>query len=146
MSNSDLLLARILLEGSVERDARGKLRTKYLKEGSREERDARRALASLLRSDVPLDGQLRTSLAHLLDPDPPAWQQRIICFAKRGPGKPRDHVANTQIYEHTRNALNSGTKITAAIAYTAEKFDISQERVKRVWAEYRRVYGPPKNR
>jgi hypothetical protein len=61
------------------------------------ELEARTAIARLLRSEGPLDGQLRTSLAELFDPDPPAWQQRKIRIEGRRTGDLTDHVRNTQI-------------------------------------------------
>src|SRR6516162_2516430 len=103
MPGSDLQLARELLGGYCDQDRRGRLRSRYLKEGSQEEVDARRAIARLLRSNDPLDRQLRTALAGLFDPDgPPALEQRKISIVWRRRGGHIDHRANTQIAEHIR--------------------------------------------
>lgn len=146
MSNSDLQSARTLLDGFVEQDAHGRLHSKYLKDGCPEELVARRALARLLRSECALDRQLRELLASLLDPKPPEWEQRKITFARRRQGALKDHIANTQVFEHILHTVNSGSKITAAIAAAAENFSISQERAKRIWGWYSPIYGPPGRR
>jgi hypothetical protein len=68
MSNSDLQLARTLLNGFVD-EVRQRPETRYLVKGCAEEVEARRAIARLLRSNYPLDRQLREHLADLFDPD-----------------------------------------------------------------------------
>jgi hypothetical protein len=141
MSRSDLLSARALLDGYVDQDHRGGRRSKYYKKGSREELDARRAMARLLRSKNPLDRQLRDSLAGLFDPDPSESEQRKIEIVFQGRGKRRDHVRNTQIVDHVWNQLNAGGKLAAAITSAVEEFEVSEEFVKQIWGRYRRVYG-----
>ena len=61
MVNDDLTLARVLLDGFI----RGDNGQQYLDN----EREARRALVRLLRSDTPLDRDVRDGLAALFDPD-----------------------------------------------------------------------------
>ena len=141
MSDSDLQLARMLLDGYVYEDHRRRRRSKYLKRGSRDELDARRAMARLLRSKNPLEHQLRDSLAGLFDPDPPESEQRKIEIAFQRRGKFRDHVGNTQIYDHVRNQLDAGGSVAAAITSAVEEFEVSEEFVKQIWSRYRRVYG-----
>jgi hypothetical protein len=147
MSESDLQLARMLLGGYLESSARGKLRSVYLKEGSSREQDARRAISRLLRSDAPLDRQLRTVLAHLFDPDPPAWEQRTIRLKARGRGRPIDHVTLTQIAEYIWNERQNGKRVTDAINDAAEQFALSEETIKEIWSRYRpllkRIYSLP---
>jgi len=141
MSQSDLQLAWALLDGYVDQDHRGRRHSKYFKRGSRDELDARRAIARLLRSKNPLERQLRDSLAALFDPDPPEWEQRKIEIVFQGRGKPRDHVRNTQIAYHVWDQLDAGGKVAAAITSAAEEFEVSEEFVKQIWGRYRRVYG-----
>ena len=143
MSGSDLRLATVLLRGFLEEDTRKRRRTRYLKEGSREDLDARRALAGLLRSKTALDQEVRLALASLVDPNPPDAEQRKIIFASRRRGKLVDHVANTQIYSHVSEAVKSGASAASAIVDASEKFSISEEMVKRIWGRFRRIYGPP---
>ena len=147
MSNGDdLSEARALLDGYLEEDAKGKLRLKYLKPGSEKERSARQALARVLRGNAPLEPQLRDSLASLLDPDPPEWQQRKIIIKARRPGGLTDHDRNTQIAYHIRDEVERGETVTAAIASAAENFAISPDMVTKIWSGYRplleRIHGP----
>ena len=142
MSDSDLQSVRALLDGYVEEDHRGRRRSKYFKRGSRDELDARRAIARLLRSNGPLDRQLRTNLANLFDPDPPESEQRKIEIAFQARGRYRDHVRNTQIAYHVWGEVSAGRKVVAAINSAVEKFEVSEELVKQIWGRYRRVYGP----
>ena len=142
MPGSDLQLAWMLLGGYVDVDHRGRCRSRYLKKGSQEEVDARRAIARLLRSNGPLDRQLRTNLANLFDPDPPESEQRKIKIVSQGRGRYRDHVGNTQIAYHVWGEVSAGRKVVAAINSAVEKFGVSEELVKQIWGKYRRVYGP----
>jgi hypothetical protein len=142
MSNSDLQAARALLDGLIGQKPDGRIFRKYLDRGSPEELEARRELATLLRSPDNLDRQLRESLAGLFDPGPPEWQQRQLVFDFRCRGKPPDHVANTQIFVEVHDSVKSGATASAAILGAAQRFSMSEERVKRVWSQYRRVYSP----
>jgi hypothetical protein len=137
---TDLESARVLLDGLVETDERGRLRLRYFKEGSPDELNARRALATLLRSGEELDHRLRESLAELFDPAPPERQQRKLAFAFRRRGKKTDHYANTQIFVEVHAAIKSGSTVTAAIADIAEEYCRSAELVKKIWSQYRRKY------
>ena len=141
MPGSDLQLAWMLLGGYVDVDHRGRRRSRYLKEGSQEEVDARRAIARLLRSNGPLDRQLRTALAGLFDPDP-AWEQRKITIGSRRRGRRVDYISNTQIAYHVWGEVMAGRKVVAAINSAVEKFGVSEELVKQICGRYRRVHGP----
>jgi hypothetical protein len=134
MSDSDLQLATMLLGGFIKQD-----RTRYLEEGTSEELDARRALARLLRSNRPLDRQLRTSLADLLDPDPPAWEPRKIKFVSRRQGQHTDYAKNTQIALHVRDKVREGSKVKDAIKSAADAYAVSEDAVKKIWSRYRRL-------
>jgi hypothetical protein len=143
----DLQMAWMLLFGFVEKDTHGRLHSKYLEEGSPEEQDARRALARLLRDrDSRLDRQLRIALADLFDPDPPRPEQRKIKLVARRRGGVRDDTASTQIAESVWSDVVGGKGVTAAINDTADKFHITDETAKKIWAKFRplleQVYGP----
>jgi hypothetical protein len=142
MSNADLPTARALLEGFLKKDKCGRLRQRYLRAGSQDEADARRALAKLLRSNGELDRGLRDSLANLFEPDPPAWEQRKINIVNRRRGKLADCVAATQVLKHMAGTLSGGSGVNDAIASAADKFSMSDEMVKRIWLRYRRTYDP----
>jgi hypothetical protein len=134
---SDLERARLLLIGYVN-EGKGRMRTRHLPEGEQADQ-ARRAMARLLRSDRPLDRELREHLADLFDP--PAWQQRKIVFKFLHRGKSIDHIANTQVVSHVQDELRARKRMRQAIKSAAEKFSISETRVKKVWSTYRRAYG-----
>ena len=146
MPGSDLQLARMLLGGYTHQNRRGRRRSRYLKEGSQQEVDARRAIARLLRSNGLLDRQLRTNLADLFEPSPPAWEQRKIRIVSRRRGRPIDHISNTQIAEHVWEQVRAGAKVTAAIESAADEFGVEPETVTKIWGKYKRsledVYGP----
>ena len=144
-SDLELARARALLDGYVEVDHRGRLRSKYYRKGSREESDARRAMARLLRSKDPLERQLRDSLAALFDPDPSGLEQRKIKIVFQGRGNRRDHVRDTQIAEHVWEKVRAGAKVTAAIESAAEVFGVEVETITKIWGRYKpllkTVYG-----
>ena len=124
---TDLEFAKALLDGIVETDRRGRLRLRYLEEGSSGELNARVALSKLLRSDKGLNRQLRDFLAELFDPNPPARQQRKLIFAFRRPGKKTDPYANVHVFVEVATAVKSGSTAAAAIADTAQQYGISEE-------------------
>jgi len=134
MSYSDLQLAWMLLDGEIE-ERQGRRRTKYLDEAV--ELEARAAIARLLRSEGPLDRQLRDSLARLFDPNPPAWEQRKIRIEGRRPGELTDHIRNTQIAYYIWDEVERGKRVTAAVESAAEKFALSADRVWQIWSGYR---------
>jgi hypothetical protein len=147
-SDLELVRARALLDGYVEVDRRGRLRSKYYRRGSREESDARRAMARLLRSKDPLERQLRDSLAGLFDPDhAPAWkcEHRKIKIVGQGRGNRRNHVRDTQIAEHVWEKVRAGAKVIAATESAAEVFGRDLETIKKIWGKYKplleAVYG-----
>jgi hypothetical protein len=146
MTNSKLQLARTLLSGYVERDKRKRLRSKYLKPESPEELKARQALAKLLRSNNPLDRQIRTFLANLVDPDPRQREPRTIRFVLRDKSQRVDPIANTQIAEYVRRLISADATVTEAIARTGDRFGLQKDRVMDIWSNYRpvyeRIYGP----
>jgi hypothetical protein len=136
----DLSSAMALLDGFTVRDKRGRLRHKYLKAGSPDEADARRALVRLLLHGK-IDRQLCFFPACLFDPDPKHWLQRKIKFTYRyGRGALRDHVARTQVLGHMAAQIRDGSSVNAAIGSAAEKFSMSEERAKRIWRDYCRPY------
>jgi hypothetical protein len=142
----DLQLARMLLSGSVGRGNRNRLHSTYLKPGSPEELQARQTLARLLRSNDPLDRQLRTFLANLVDPAPRQWEPRTIRFVFRDKSQRVDSIANTQIAEYVRRLVCTSATVTEAIDRTVRRFGVQEDRVMKIWSNYRpvyeRIYGP----
>jgi hypothetical protein len=146
MAYSKLQLARMLLSGYVEQDKRKRLRSKYLKCGTPDELKARRALAEHLRSDGPLDRQIRSFLANLVDPEPLQWEPRTIRFGFRAGGGRVDATANTQTAEYVRRLVQAGASVTEAIGRAAHRFRLSEDMVMKIWSNYRpvleQIYGP----
>ena len=136
MSDGDAEAARRLLGGFIVTDKRNRLHRKYLKERSAKERNARRAIARLLRSKEPLDRQLRVSLADLFDPDDPLGEERCIKLGSRHWGRQVDQINKTQIASEVAVNIKCGG-VTRAIQNVAEDFLLSEERVKQIWSEYR---------
>jgi hypothetical protein len=127
MSRSELALARALLDGYVEEDNRGRLRTKRLKKGSLEETDARRELAEHLRGNGPKDRGILRSLAALYDP------------AKAGnPGS--CPIRNTQIAAHVYAEMQRSKRYEDVIASAADKFCLSESTIEKIYGRYR-AYG-----
>lgn len=111
MSNSDLQAARAFLEGHLEHDRHGRLRSRYFVSGSPEELAARRALAKVLRSCGPLDRELRISLAGLFDPDPPEWEQRNSGLSAEA-GARRPNTPQTPKLFSTLQLRSSGAQVS----------------------------------
>jgi hypothetical protein len=142
MTTSDLELAQALLRGSIEQDARGRLRLVYLKEGTAEDLAARRALARILRSDAPLNYQIRSKLAELFEPDVAWLEERKISFSFRGRGKPTDHAAAVQVFICVNDGLKKpGATLNRAYAEVAQEFGMSEEMAKKYWRRYSQIYG-----
>ena len=90
----------VLLAGRVVQSEMGINKIEYLEDKSPEEKAARLSIARLLRSDSPLDYQLRQHLAALFDPEEdtyPGGARRLVFKDRRNRGRYRDHFRNTQI-------------------------------------------------
>jgi hypothetical protein len=90
----------------------------------REEREARRALARLLRSGYPLEGEgLSGALADWLD---------------RDGGRPRQDRKHLLIALYMRHAIDGGASVTAAVKAAADEYGFQDTRqVRKIWARYR---------
>jgi hypothetical protein len=154
MSSSELALVRALLDGFVEQDGRGNLRTKYLRKGSPEETDARRELAEHLRSDGAWDRGILRSLEALFDLpartlalvrwarmrvaalfDPPKGARLRVVVGR--PGRSTDPIRNTQIAAHVYAEIKGGKNRPAAVASAAAQFCLSQRMIENIWDRYR---------
>jgi hypothetical protein len=109
----------------------------YFEAGSREELEARRALARMLRSSRPLDLGLRFILADMIDPDRDEVE-RTILFKYRREGKRSNPVAEKTVAEYVAAQLEDSGKLESAIAKAMEKFDLKRTRVLDIW----RVWKP----
>jgi hypothetical protein len=143
MTTSDLQLIQALLGGSIEHDARGRLRLVYLDEGSAEELSARRALARILRGDASLNHQIRSKLAELFDPDVTWLEERKISFSFRKSNRPTDHAAAAHVFVLVNDRIKKpgATTLERAIGAVAQELGISDEMVKKCWGRFSRLFG-----
>jgi hypothetical protein len=131
-SAEDAARIRALLCGELVRDDRGRPRTVYLKLGSNEEKEARRALARMLRSSLPLDPGVRFVLGDLIDPDLTEVEQ-IIRFEHRRKGKPSNALAGKEIAESIWSQTRAGEKTETAVNRTMKQFGIGRSRTMDIW-------------
>lgn len=135
------------LSGYTTYDERGLPRKEYLAKGSEVEREARETLAFLLRSQEPLDRELRNVLAALFDPQlshPVAVRE--VQFKMRNRGQTKNHDANTAIAWCVWEAARSGKTISAGVAEAVERFERDESTVLKLWSTYKplfeTVWGP----
>jgi hypothetical protein len=128
-----------LLLGREEQDKRGLPTRVYLKEGSEEELEARRALACEFRSSEPLDRGLRNVLADLLDPDCDDFVDRKMTFKHRREGKRSNELAEKKVAEYILSKYHESAnddgegQLESAIAAAAEKFGLKRACLFKIW-------------
>jgi hypothetical protein len=115
-------------------DVKGLQRRRYLKSKSKEEREARETLASLLRSPQPLDRELRLRLAGLFDPQQgELYSDREIRLVRRSQGRAPEHLANSQIAKHVWDLVKEGKSVSEGIASAVERFERDESTVMKLW-------------
>jgi hypothetical protein len=128
-----------LLVGRVIRDGRGLPRNEYLKEGAAEEKEARRALAKLLRNPSRrLDTGLRWALAELIDPDEDLNPRRIR-FADRRKGRRSNSLADREIAEFIWSKRRAGEKTRNIIPEAEQEFGLKKSRVLAIWQKWQPI-------
>jgi hypothetical protein len=83
MPNTNLVLARVLLDGYIETNKVGLPEHRYL--DKKAEREGRKALAFILRQGAHLDRDLRYMLAALFDPENAQKKEMAITGRTRQP-------------------------------------------------------------
>jgi hypothetical protein len=121
-----------LICGRRVQDKHGLPTRTYLKEGSQEELEARRALARILRSSKPLDLGLRCILADMIDPDRDEVE-RTIRFKNRREGKRSNAEAEKTVAEYVAAQIEGGGKVEFAVMKAIEKFGLKRTRVLEIW-------------
>jgi hypothetical protein len=134
-----LQLAGLLLTGSFELDKYKRRRSIYLKPGSLEELSARQALAALLRGKGPLNREILSLIANLVDPNPQPWEPRTIRFVFRREGTPADHIANTQMAEYVRRLVRKNATVEEACYRASRRFHVSESTIMKNWSNYRPI-------
>jgi hypothetical protein len=126
-----------LLFGRIVRNKHQVPRTVYLKEGSPEELEARRALARMLRTSLPLDLGVRFLLADMIDPDNEC--DRRIRFGHRRKGKPSNAIADKEIAEFIWSQVRSGVKTEAATVQAIKRFGLGRTRIFEIWSHWQPI-------
>jgi hypothetical protein len=127
-----------LLCGHIVRNKHQVPHTVYLKDGSPEEQEARRALARILRTSLPLDLGLRFLIADLIDPDRDEIDRRIR-FGHRRKGKPSNALAEKEIAEFIWSQVRSGVKTEEAVFQAAERFGLERTRIFEIWSHWQPI-------
>jgi hypothetical protein len=137
------------LGGYLKTDKRGIPRHRYYPERSDDSNHCRAALARVLRSDRPVDRQLRDMLADLFEPIEPIkspWGSRKLTAGFRNPVKPRDDHANTHTAWFVRKRKSEGVGVETAIQEAIDIFGVTRERMYDLLKAYKpgfeAVWGP----
>ena len=85
--DSPFLQAHRLLSGVACDDEKGLPKTRYVTQGSKEDKDGRRAIADILRSQKPVPRPIRDELARLFDPTRFPHDRQIV-FKRRAGNSP----------------------------------------------------------
>jgi hypothetical protein len=157
---ADLKAAYELLEGIGSPKSKGKkgkerLPTRaYMKDGSSEDIEARKAITRLLRNGNPLDSLIRHSLADLFDPTPYEYETRSggsvaqrryptrrLVF-KGLPGRKREDLQRLKLAEDVReiifrsNAKQKKISVEEAVAQVVDKYGVSEKTVWDAWGQF----------
>lgn len=136
-----------LLLGRVERDKRGRRQRRYLKKDGAEEKEARRALAKVLRTAETLDWGFRDLLAELINPrrDTP----RRIVFENHGAGNKSKTDIDRQVAELLWLKGRTRGQMEAAITEAKKEFGLVRSRIMAIWRVWKpilerhyRIHGP----
>src|SRR5262249_9754048 len=104
------------------------------------EAEARRAFAKLLRSEAPLDRQLRNALADVFDPD--MVDGRTVQFQFRSKKRRPDHLRNACIRQYITDRI-AYDSVGKAIEGAAVMAGISAEAVRKIWQQHLKAAAPP---
>jgi hypothetical protein len=145
LARKDEDLAFELVAGRLVRDPNGRvLATEYLKSGSNRERDARAAMARVLRNpDRELSIALRFRLAALFDADHHHYETRefVIKNRKRG-ARPNDDMS---IADDIAREVMAGEQVEAAVQLEAERYGVTHAAAYRAWKKHARLFLPNKH-
>lgn len=146
---SDEDLASEFLHGLWLGGPRGQRRHVYLDFDSDREREARAALARLVRNyDQELGHAIRTRLAALIDPETIGEPRELVIRYRsvelRAGGKQPQYVRDVEIAFDIAAEVNEGGKVEAAIAEASKRFGVSLSTAKRAWSKYGKTWRIPK--
>lgn len=127
-----------LLVGQVDNESQQRPRTVYFEDGSPEEQEALRSLARFLRSEKPLDVNIRHMLADLLDPSLTSTVDRKLAIKNRRPGRTQDRFQRRLIAEcifngHFGSSGKEGMQITEALECASQWFCMDFKTIEKLW-------------
>jgi hypothetical protein len=134
-SDEDVRAAKLLL-GWL--DDRGE--HMYFDPDSRDEHEARLAIARLLRRDNP-PGQLLRFIADLFDPDA-SYAPRRITFVHRREGTPGTSAKHWRIGLEMLQMVAGGRKVWEAKEVAVKKYGLGERQMAKIWAQFRRYLRP----
>lgn len=140
-AKQDVAAAMAYLGGIHEKDRHGVPRQRFCSDQSKEGLFCRAALARVLRSEGPLDRQLREMLADMFDTSPrPAglWNRRVLKAST--PKKQKDHIANTHKTWFVWERVKAGTGINEAVEEAASHFQEERGYIYRLWKIHKPIY------
>lgn len=121
-----------LLCGHTVTNKRGRPQQVYLKDGSAEEKEARRALARYLRTSRPIDLGVCRAIADLLDPDCVKNERRIRFMYKRE-GNRSDALAEKAVAEFIWSRVQSDMAWKRVLGAVEDKFGLKRTRTNDIW-------------
>ena len=146
LARKDEDLAFELIAGRLVRDPNGRaLATEYLKSGSNRERDARAAMARVLRNpDRELSIALRFRLAALFDADH-HYETREFVIKNRKRGAQPNHLVDMSIADDIAREVMAGEQVEAAVQLEAERYGVTHATAHRAWKKHARLFLPGKH-
>ena len=107
-----------------------------------EDKNARAALAEMLRGGEPLPTVIRRSLADLIDPACESDGLKIEFVKNLKRGRPHNkRFLKILIACHVQSAVDSGATVKEGIRSAADKFHLSQDQVRGIWHETKPLLG-----
>ena len=139
-------LAFELIAGRLVRDSNGRvLSNEYLKPGSNRERDARAAMARVLRNPNREPSiALRFRLAALFDADH-HYEAREFVIKNRKRGVQPNHLVDMSIADDIAREVMAGEQVEAAVQLEAERYGVTHATAHRAWKKHARLFLPGKH-
>ena len=145
-ARKDENLAFELIAGRLVRDSNGRvLSNEYLKPGSNRERDARAAMARVLRNpDRELSIALRFRLAALFDADH-HYEAREFVIKNRKRSVQPNHLVDMSIADDIAREVMAGEQVETAVELAAEHYGATHATAYRAWKKHARLFLPGKH-
>ena len=137
-------LAFELIAGRLVRNSNGRvLSTEFLKPGSNRERDARAAMARVLRNpDRELSIALRFRLAALFDADHHYETREFVIKNRKTGARPNDDMF---IADDIAREVMAGEQVETAVELAAEHYGATHATAYRAWKKHARLFLPGKH-